>query len=459
MTPGKAHDDPENRKAEKTGGPTIIIEGGTLVDGTGGPPLTGARIVVRDGRVVSVEGPAPEGEERPTGRQDTGSPGTRPPATEAAGDDVVRIDARGRTVLPGLIDCHVHIMGDGNPDILRAIRKTTPRYALEAAVHARRTLEAGFTTIRDAGATALIDLALRDAIRDDLVPGPRMLVSGVPLTTTGGHGDPFWPPEITFRDRSVVDSPDEARKAAREQLRCGADVIKLCATGGVMTELSVPTARGMTVAEMRAAIEEAHNLGRKTLAHAHGAEGVKNAILAGIDSVEHGSYLTDEIIELMLERGVFLVPTLVAVHRIVINADKAGMPEWAVSKAREHTESHRASFRRALAAGVKIAMGTDAATPFNYHGENALELELMVNEGMSPGEAILSATSRAAELLGLSDLVGTVAPGKLADIVVVAGDPLADITCLQDKSRIEVVLKDGRIAVDRRSAGGFSPGG
>jgi len=422
---------------------TIIIRGGTLIDGRGGPPLEDATLVIRDGVIAEVKG---AGEVRWT----DGTKGPGEPEGPAGPSDLV-IDARGKTVLPGLIDCHVHLMGDGNPDILRALKKTVPRYTLEAAVHARRTLEAGFTTVRDAGGEALVDIALRDAVRDGLVPGPRMLVSGLPLTTTGGHGDPFWPPALEFKHRRVVDSPDEARKAAREELRNGADVIKLCATGGVMTERSIVTSRCMTVAEMQAAVEEAQNVGARTLAHAHGTQGVKNAILAGVDSIEHGMYLTDEVIELMLERGVFLVPTLAAVHRILANAEKAGMPDWVVSKCREHGEAHRASFRRALAAGVKIAMGTDAATPYNFHGENALELELMVREGMTPMQAIVAATGRAAECLGLEEKLGTLEPGKLADVIVVDGDPLADIRCLQDKTRIVLVIKGGAIAVRRDS--------
>lgn len=421
MTPGTSPDVTAN---------AITITGATVIDGTGKPPVPNAAVVIKDGRIVSVE---PEG-------------------SPAAGDDVVHIDARGRTVLPGLMDCHVHITGDGNPDILRQLRKTIPRVAFEASVHARRTLETGFTTVRDAGAGHLIDISLRDAIKEGLLPGPRMLVSGLPLTTTGGHGDQFWPPQIEFTDRRVVDSPDEARKAARTELRNGADLIKLCASGGVMTERSIVTSRCLTVPEMRAAVEEARNVGAKTMAHAHGTESIKNAVLAGVDSIEHGMYLTDEVIELMLEHDVFLVPTLVAPYHILENAEKAGMPEWAVTKCREHGDAHRASFRRALAAGVKIAMGTDAATPFNYHGDNALELELMVKEGMTAMQAIVAATSRAAELLGLSDRLGTVEPNKVADVIVVAGDPLADISCLRDKSRIEVVIKDGKIAVDRRPA-------
>ncbi|MHB8928212.1 MAG: metal-dependent hydrolase family protein [Bacillota bacterium] len=407
-----------------------VIRNVTLIDGTDVAPVKGATVVIEDEKITAA---GPSGQVKaPTG----------------AG--VEAVDGGGLTLLPGLIDAHIHITGTGDPNILKTIRKTVPYVTLESAVNARKTLEAGFTTIRDAGGEWLVDISLRDAIRDGLVPGPRMLVSGMGLSITGGHGDHFFPPEVEFKGRYVVDSPDEARKAAREQLRSGADLIKLMATGGVMSEKDLPTARGMTIAEMEAAIEEAHNAGKKTLAHAQGANGIRNAILAGIDSIEHGFYLTDEIIGLMLERGVFLVPTLVAVHQIIVNGEKAGIPEYGVRKAKEHAEAHRKSFQKALKAGVKIAMGTDAATPFNFHGHNALELQLMVEAGMTPSQALQAATRMGAELLGLSDKVGTVEPGKLADLVLVDGDPLADIKLLQDKERIKLVVKGGQTAVDRR---------
>lgn len=363
--------------------------------------------------------------------------------------DAQYIDARGRTILPGLIDAHIHITGDGDPNLLRRMKKTVPYQAIESALHARALLEAGFTSIRDAGAGFLLDIGIRDAVNAGLVPGPRMKVSGRGLSITGGHGDHFFPPEIEFRGRYVVDSPDEARRAAREQLRAGADCIKVCATGGVMSEKDEPTARGLTVEEMRAAIEEAHNVGAKTLAHAQGNQGIKNAVVAGIDSIEHGFYLDDEAIEMMLDRGVFLVPTLAAVHHIVVNGERMGIPEYGVRKACEAQEAHIASFRRALAAGVKIAMGTDAATPFNFHGKNALELELMCNAGMTPAQALLSTTRMGAELLGTLDKVGTVEPGKLADIVLVNGDPLSDIRVLQPAGNIHLVMKGGEVAVNR----------
>jgi imidazolonepropionase-like amidohydrolase len=370
---------------------------------------------------------------------------------EVTSPEVEVFDAQGMTVMPGLIDCHVHITGSGDPSILKRMKELVPHAAIRTAQQAKQTIEAGFTTLRDAGAASLIDVALKQAINEGLIVGPRMYVSGRGLSITGGHGDSQngWPPEIVHKERRVVDSPDEARRAAREQLRDGADQIKVCATGGVLSEVDVPTARGLTVEEMRAAVEEAQNVGKKTMAHAQGSTGIRNAIVAGIDSIEHGCYLTDEIVEMMLKRGVFLVPTLCAPYHIIQNGLKAGIPEWGVKKTEQVFEAHRASFAKALAAGVKIAMGTDAATPFNFHGKNAKELELMVEAGMTPEQAILATTRMGAGLLGLQDRIGTIEAGKLADVVVVDGDPVADVKVLQDTAKIKLVLKDGRVVINR----------
>ena len=407
-----------------------LIKGGTLLDCTGSAPKQNFSVLIDGDKIVAL---GPEESVRVTT------------------DDVSVFDASNMTIMPGLIDCHVHITGDGDPNILKSLKELVPHAAIKAANNARLSIEAGFTTLRDAGAASLIDVGLKNAINEGLVPGPRLFAAGRALSITGGHGDAQngYPPEIVFARRYVVDSPDEARKAAREQLRDGADHIKLCATGGVMSFGSVPTARGMTVEEMRAAIEEANNVGKKSMAHAQGSNGIKNAILAGISSIEHGYHLTDEIIELMLARDVFLVPTLAAVHHIVEHGLEAGIPEYGVRKAKEGQQAHLASFRKALEAGIKIAMGTDAATPFNYHGKNALEFELMVEAGMSPEDAIYSATRLGAELIGILDKVGTLEKAKLADIIVVEGDPLQDIRVLQSIDKIKMVMKNGEIVVNR----------
>lgn len=407
----------------------LVLKNAKLFDGSGRLPGAPVTVVVEDDR-ISVVGPAAE-----------------VPVPENA--EV--IDCQGKFLMPGMVDSHIHITGSGDPNFLKSVKELVPHTAIRASLNAEKTLSAGFTAIRDAGGGSLIDVALKQAVNEGLVPGPRMQVACHGLSITGGHGDTRngWPPEIQFADRYVVDSPDEARRAAREQLRDGADHLKLHATGGVMSEGDVPTARGLTVEEMRAAIEEAHNVGKKSMAHAQGANGIKNAILAGISSIEHGFYLTDEIIELMLKKDVFMVPTLAAVYHIVENGTKAGIPEYGVRKAVEAQEAHLASFKKAYGAGVKIAMGTDSATPFNYHGRNAIELELMVKAGMKPVDALGAVTRMGSELMGWGDKMGQVKAGYWADMILVDGDPLADIRVLQDISKIQLVVKGGKVAVRR----------
>ncbi len=404
------------------------IRNARIFDGTGADISEPATVVIEGDRIESVL-----------------------PHAEASVDErTTVIDAGGKTLLPGLIDSHIHIIGNPKPDRLKQMKELVPHAAIRATVNARETLHAGFTAARDAGSNHHLAVALRLAIDEGLVPGPRLHVAGKGLSITGGHGDfqNGWPPELQYSGRYVVDGPDEARRAAREQLRDGADHIKLHATGGVMSEGDIPTARGLTLEEMRAAIDEAVNVGKKTMAHAQGSLGIKNAILAGISSIEHGFYLTDEIIELMLERDVFLVPTLAAVHHIVTRGTEAGIPEYGVRKAREAQQAHLQSFARANRAGVRIAMGTDAATPYNYHGCNALELELMVKAGMSPTEALVSATTGGAELMGLADSLGQIRSGFWADLVIVDGDPTSDISVLGNRLNIAMVMKAGEMVIN-----------
>ena len=413
---------------------SIFIKNVMVFDGLGNTPMGSATVIVEGDKINKV-GPSDEIE-----------------VPDEPNSCTHVIDGEGRFLMPGMVDCHVHITGSSDPDQLRALKELVPHTAIRSTINAKNTLEAGFTAVRDAGGGNLVDVVLKQAIAEGLVSGPRLQVALRGLSITGGHGDSRngWPPEIEFKGRYVVDSPDEARRAAREQLRDGADHIKLHATGGVMSEGDVPTARGLTIEEMRAAIEEAHNVGKKAMAHAQGSVGIKNAILAGISSIEHGFYLTDEIIELMLKNDVFLVPTLCAVHHIVEKGTEAGIPEYGVRKAREAQAAHIASFFRAYKAGVKIAMGTDAATPFNHHGKNALELELMVKAGMKPVDALVSTTSRAAELMGCKDRMGQIRRGFWADLILVDGNPLDDIKVLKDKTNIKLVVKAGKIEVDRR---------
>lgn len=338
------------------------------------------------------------------------------------------VDLSGQIMLPGLIDAHVHCVLDATGDpIANLTGESAAMSALKGARHLRETLEAGFTYIRDLGGSEHVDLALRDAVRDRLIPGPRMQAAGHIITMTGGHGHQMG---------READGVGEVAKAAREQLKAGVDVIKVIATGGVMTPGVEPGSVQLSEEEMAVAVREAHNAGRRVATHAQGTEGIKNAIRAGVDSVEHGIFLDEEAVEMMSRARVYLVPTLVAPHWIVEAGVEQGISPDAVRKARGVMESHLASFQMAREAGVRIAMGTDAGTPFNRHGCNAHELKLMVEAGMTPMEAVLSATCVAAELLGVDDQVGTIEPGKRADMVVVAADPLADIDAMLDVRQV-----------------------
>lgn len=355
------------------------------------------------------------------------------------GDEVKQIALEGRFLLPGLIDVHTHITSDGSvaDPITKIINQSIPEITLESAANAKRTVTAGITSIRDLGGPDGIDLALRDAIEAGTLTGPRMKASARVVCMTGGHG---W----YFIGREA-DGPDEVRKAAREQIRAGADVVKLMATGGVMTKGVDPGAAQLTEEEMRGAIEEAHKAGRTTATHAQGAQGVKNALLAGIDTIEHGIFLDEELVQLMIDRGVFFVPTVSALHHILRGGREAGVPEYAMEKTERVKEFHDASIKLALEAGVKIAMGTDAGTPFNEHGANAWELELLVDRGMAPIDAIKAGTSVASEVMGWQDRLGTIEKGKLADLIVVDGDPVADIGLLRQAEAIALVMQGGRI--------------
>ena len=348
--------------------------------------------------------------------------------------DMEVLDLPGTTVMPGLIDSHIHIASSGAPDPTREWQEAEPLQTLRAALIARTLLEHGFTTVRNCGTSNGKDIALRTAIERGYVVGPRVLASGACVTMTGGHG---------WMGGREVDGPDEARKAAREQLKAGVDLIKIMATGGVMTPGVEPGSAQLTIEEMRAAVEEAHKAGRKTATHAQGTQGIKNAILAGLDSIEHGIFLDDEVVGMMVERGVALVPTLVAPYHIVRGGVEAGIPEYAVEKSKRVIEAHVASFKLALKAGVTIAMGTDCGTPLNQPGLNALELELMVKAGMTPLQALTASTSVAAKDCD-RPLIGTLAKGMLADIIVVQGNVAQDVTILQNKSNILRVIKDGR---------------
>ncbi len=351
----------------------------------------------------------------------------------AAYPDAEIIDAEGRTVLPGLIDCHVHIGSEGDANMFLTMSDSIPRQTLRAAAIANKTLKAGFTTVRNMGSGDNIDIELAKAISQGLVEGSRIIPSGRCICMTGGHG---W-----FNGRQV-DGADEARKGAREQLRAGAQVVKIMATGGVMTEGVEPGSPQLTIEEMRAAVEEAHKAGRKTATHAQGTIGIKNAILAGLDTIEHAIFLDEETIQMMIDRNVAMIPTLVAPYQINQGGVEAGIPEYAVKKSMRIADSHVNSFKMALAAGVTIAMGTDSGTPLNHPGNNAKELELMVECGMTPLQALKATTSVAAEVCDRAEIIGSLEAGKFADVVIFDGNPFEDIKCLQEKPWL--VIKEGK---------------
>jgi imidazolonepropionase-like amidohydrolase len=350
--------------------------------------------------------------------------------------DVRPIHLEGRCLLPGFIDCHVHFCLDGSPDPIGAlVREHASMVTLKAAEFARRTLLAGVTTVRDMGGKDGIDLSLRAAICSGLIPGPRMLASGRLICMTGGHG---------WQLGKEADGPDEVRKAAREQIKAGVDVVKLMATGGVMTPDVEPGSEQLTEEELRAGVEEAHKAGRKTATHAMGTQGILNALRAGIDSIEHGVFLNEEAVSWMVKREVPLVPTLSALYHIEKKGIAAGIPAFAVEKTLRIKPFHLESARMAREARVCVAMGTDAGTPFNMHGENLGELMRLMEVGYSAMEAIQAATQIAAKVIGLEKELGTIEEGKLADLIVVEGNPLEDMGILLKPEAIHLVMQGGK---------------
>ena len=352
-------------------------------------------------------------------------------------EDIHQIPMGDATLFPGFIDTHVHMMMDASPDPIGTIAGQSDVIStIKGVKNAEKTLAAGVTTVRDMGGKDGIDLALKQAIESGLIQGPRMLVSARLICMTGGHG---WP---IGRE---ADGPDEVRRAAREQIKAGADQVKFMATGGVLTSGVDPGSPQLTYEEMKAGIEEAHKVGKKTATHAMGSQGIMNALLAGIDSVEHGIYLTDEIISFMIENQVFLVPTIAALHHIEEMGTAAGIPAWAVEKSRVVAPHHRANIKKAHKAGVIIAMGTDAGTPFDHHGINLMEMPLLAAHGLSPMEALMAGTSIASRVVGMENQIGTIESGKLADLVLIKGNPMENIEILNNLDAVSLVMKGGEI--------------
>ena len=331
------------------------------------------------------------------------------------------VDFGGNYVMPGMFNCHTHILmsGEANPDYADSDAILT----IKALENCKAHLETGTTFIRDVGGMHYIDIDIRNAAQKGMIDAPEMVVSGRNLCMTGGHG---------WTMGRECDGPDDCRKAAREQLRAGADWVKIMATGGVMTKGVEPGSPQLTEEEMRAAIEEAHKVGKKTATHAQGMTGIKNALRAGIDSIEHGFFLDQWCFDWMKEHNVFFVPTLSAMYWIKVNGVAAGIPKWAVDKVEATFEAHKASFLGAYKAGVKIALGTDAGTPFNTHDKTAYEMVLMVEDGMTPWDALKTGTVNAAELCDVLDTHGTIEVGKKANFTVFGGDPIADINNVMD---------------------------
>jgi imidazolonepropionase-like amidohydrolase len=341
----------------------------------------------------------------------------------------------GKTILPGLIDAHVHLCLDGSPDPIASITQDSiPITTLKAAHHAKLTLDGGVTTVRDMGGKDYIDIAIRDAIESKLIQGPRILCSGKLICMTGGHGWQFG---------READGTDRVREAVREQLRAGVNLIKMIATGGIMTKGVEPGSAQFTLEELIAGVEEARKAGRRTATHAQGTEGIKNSLWAGINSIEHGFFLDDEAIELMLEMNAYLVPTLSAPYQIIRGGIRGGVPKYVVEKSKSVMKSHFQSVRKAYKAKIPIAMGTDAGTPYNCHGNNLREMELLVKAGFTSIDAIVATTKTASEVLGLEKRIGTLEKGKAADLIVVDGNPLKDIQLLQKKDKILAIMKEG----------------
>lgn len=400
----------------------IVVHAGALVDVVAGVVRPNQDILI-EGKVIKAVGP---GLKVPAGARE--------------------IDLRGRTVLPGLIDAHTHITGQPENYYSDIFRKSAIDDAVTAHVYARRTLEAGFTTLRVLGAREYVDVALRNAINAGTVVGPRLQVAAMAVGSTGGHNDVTgFSPWLRFEGFSgIADGADAIRKLIRTEIKYGADVIKVMATAGVLSEEESVGAPQYSLEELKAAVDEAAMWSRKVAAHAHGTEGIKRAVQAGVASIEHGSVLDEEAIRMMKERGTYLVADIYNDDYIISEYKRLGYPDSTIEKEKQVGRRQRESFQAAVQAGVKIAYGTDAGV--FPHGWNARQFAYMVKWGQTPMQAIQSATVAAADLLGWSDRVGAIAPGRYADLVAVNGDPLKDITVLE---RIAFVMKDGDVVVSR----------
>ena len=388
-----------------------LYSGGRIFDGID-QIIDGHAIAVQDGIIVRIA-----------------------PVAEFDGFTGETVDTTGATLLPGLMDAHVHILYGGEPNLSAKLEEMTPaQITLRGMEYANATLRGGITAIRDCGGRDYMEFAIRDACNSGRYLGPSVRAAGRIICMTGGHGN---------RHGRIADGVDDVVKAVREQIHKGSDLVKIMATGGVMTPGVNPEDAHYSAAEIAAGIAEATRFNKSTASHAQGAAGILNATLGGVTSIEHGIFMDDECCQAMLERGTYLVPTLAALANILDNADK-GIPDYVVEKSQRCAEQHRDAIQMFYKAGGKIALGTDAGTPFNYHGENAQELRYMVDNGITPIDALRFGTSAAADLLRLDDR-GILREGLAADMLIVRGDPTADISMAADKANHLAVVKNGTL--------------
>lgn len=406
----------------KVGQQRLILRGGTLIDGRGGPPVPNAGVVVDGDRIVAV-----------------GPVGTLPQP-----DGAQVIDVGGRTILPGLIDVHTHLMyAMYRSGIEIDSGHSLERATINAALNARTVLDMGFTTVRDLGSRGNVVFAVRDAVETGQIEGPRILASGRILTTTGGLVDfhPSWTgvqPSLGI----LVDGVDEVRKAIRQLVKDGADCIKLEASAHAVTRRGGSWATTMSEHEIRAAVDEAHKYGKRVAAHAQTADGIKNALRGGVDTLEHGTFMDDEGLKLLLDRGTWLVPTISNIYSYTEEGPKLGWAQHVVDEMRQIERPWIENFQRARAAGVRIAMGSDVGNRYRQQ-DRAVEMQVLVRSGLAAMDTLVAATRDAAEAIGMADRVGTLETGKLADIVLVDGDPLREMGVLRERERL-TVFKGGR---------------
>jgi imidazolonepropionase-like amidohydrolase len=407
----------------------MVIKGGRLIDGTGSDPIDNAIILIKNDRIEAVGSEGAEG------------------AVDYPKEAEV-VDATGKTVMPGLIDAHIHFAGLRSMNQLTWFFDDPTLRAMRCVADAWKLVDAGFTTVRDIG--SVYGIRIRDAVNEGSCVGPRIVASGRAISQTGGHSDVLHSLPVEANERlgigRIADGVAEVRKAAREQLRDGADFLKIMTTGGVMSERDVSTSCQFSLEEIRAVVEEAANVGCRTASHAQGTNGVKNALIGGIKVIEHGMYLDQECLDLMVKNNHYLVPTLAIVDTIVVNGEKVGVLPSSIHKAKIAQEAHIESFKKAYKAGILCGLGTDyLSDPMSPFGQNAIELEIYVNKvGLSSMETIVCATKNNAEVLDLADKIGTLETGKQADLIIIDGDPLADISVLRGREKILRIFKGGQ---------------